>query len=364
MEVITNVPGKPGGFWHAHTRLIGPTAPHPVLARLIGSRWATRVKDLAVALRLFCLRGEDRGFVTGGGLDGLTFAMLQTLFAWRRCPHVMVDCNWYESATPMGRWLRRQVMGLAARSVQQFVVWATHELDDYARAFGLPPAKLGYVPFHTTLDFYQFEICDDGYLFAGGNYDRDYPTLIEAVRDLDVPVWIATTRPEQLRSTQIPEHVRVAGTTTAGFREALAAARMVVVPMQPGLLHSGGQQTCLNAMFLGKPTIAVGRRWAVDLMDDGVHGRIVDYGDVAGLRAAIQWVLHNPEEARQMALCGQEHAQQFSTRQCMETIYQLVQEATNEEAIASAHASNAIHVIQGKIKADDGVPDHAVREAS
>ena len=28
-------------------------------------------------------------------------------------------------------------------------------------------------------------------------------------------------------------------------------ARLVVVPMQKGLLHSGGQQTCLNAMLLG-----------------------------------------------------------------------------------------------------------------
>ena len=155
-------------------------------------------------------------------------------------------------------------------------------MDDYADAFGLPREKLEYVPFHTTLHDYEYEVRDDGYLFAGGNYDRDYATLIEAVRPLDAPVWIATTRPEQLRGVDVPPHVRVEGTTEAGFRRAMAAARLVVVPMQKGLLHSGGQQTCLNAMLLGKPTIAVGRKWAVDFIDDGADGLIVDYEDRKG----------------------------------------------------------------------------------
>jgi glycosyltransferase involved in cell wall biosynthesis len=326
MEVVTNVPGKPGGFWHGHTTLVGPNKPPGWLRRCLGNNWATRVNDIFVAARLFLRRAPGRCFVTGGGLDGLTFAALQTLFAGRRCPHVMVDCNWYRSGTRLGRWLRQLQIRWAARSVERFVVWARHELEDYAREFGIASDKLVYVPFHTTLDFYEFAVGDDGHLFAGGNYDRDYPTLIEAVRPLDVPVWIATTRPEQLAGVTIPTHVSIAGTSDAGFRQALAAAQLVVVPMQGGLLHSGGQQTCLNAMWLGKPTIAVGRRWAVDLMEDRVHGLIVDYGDVSGLRCAIRWVLDHPDEARQMSLRGQEHAQQFTTRRCMETIYRLAQE--------------------------------------
>jgi glycosyltransferase involved in cell wall biosynthesis len=136
-----------------------------------------------------------------------------------------------------------------------------------------------------------------------------------------------------VRGIALPPHVRVEGTSAAGFREAMAAARLVVVPMEPGLLHSGGQQTCLNAMFMGKPTIAVGRRWASDLMEDGVHGLVVEYGDVAGLRRAIRWVLDQPEEARQLAFRGQLHARQFSTRRCMETIHRLVQEGPERSSV-------------------------------
>jgi glycosyltransferase involved in cell wall biosynthesis len=325
MEVVTNVPGKPGGFWHGHTTLVGPTRPPQWLCRCLGSSWAGRLSNIFVALRLFWWRSPGRCFVTGGGLDGLIFAALQTLLAREHCSHVLVDCNWYLSPTRLGRWLRRRQIQWAARSVEKFVVWASHEVEDYAREFGVAPDKFVYVPFHTTLDFYEFAVADDGYLFAGGNYDRDYPRLVEAVRTLDVPVWIATTRPEQLAGVAIPAHVSVKGTTAAGFRQALAAAKLVVVPMQDGLLHSGGQQTCLNAMWLGKPTIAVGRRWAVDLMEDGAHGLIVDYGDVAGLRRAIGWVLENPHEAEQLARRGRAHAQQFTTRHCMETIHRLAQ---------------------------------------
>lgn len=322
-KVITNIPGKSGGFWHAHTVLIGPTQPSAWLKRCVGANWAVRLANLIVAFRLFLRRSSQNVIVTGGGLDGLTFAALQSLLPFGRRPHVLVDCYWYLPRSRWGQWLRSLRIRWAARSAERFVVWASHEVEDYASAFGVPPEKFLYVPFHTTLDFYEFTVRDDGYVFAGGDSVRDYPTLVEAVRPLDVPLWIATTRPQQLQGITIPAHVRVEATSAGGFRHAMGAAKLVVVPMQGGLLRSGGQQTCLNAMWMGKPTIAVGRRWATDLMEDGVHGLIVDYGDVAGLRRALQWVFDNPEKAAEMARRGQAHAQKFTTHRCMETIHEL-----------------------------------------
>jgi glycosyltransferase involved in cell wall biosynthesis len=250
----------------------------------------------------------------------------------------MIDCNWYESTSSLKTWLKGLRLRIAARSVERFVVWASHEVDDYARAFGLPVQKLEYVPFHTTLHNYAYEIRDDGYLFAGGNYDRDYRVLIEAVREMCVPTWIATTRPKQFAGMELPAHVRIEGTSAAGFRQAMAGARLIVVPMQPGLLHSGGQQTCLNAMYLGKPTIAVGRKWAVDFITDGEDGLIVDYSDIAGLRRAVRWVLENPEAARRMGQRASRRASWFSTERTMETVYHIV---TGKQRIIKEVPTNA-----------------------
>lgn len=322
--VLTDVFGRPGGFWGDNTELVGPQRPPRFLARAVGERWANRITGITTALRLFARRHHSDGIVTGGGPGGMFFAWLQALVPWGRRTHVMVDCNWYIPANRLRRWLKTCEVHAAAVSVERFVVWAQHEVADYAAAFGIPEEKFCYVPFHATLDHYQFTVRDEGYLFAGGNYDRDYRTLVDAVRPLEVPVWIATTRgKELLNGVEVPANVRVEGTSHAEFRQAMAGARLVVVPMQPGLLHSGGQQTCLNAMMMGKPTIAVGRAWATDFITDGDNGLIVDYQDVDGMRRAIRWVLDHPAEARQMAERGRAHAAQFTTRRCMETIYQM-----------------------------------------
>lgn len=327
-DVLTDVPGKPGRFWGDHTVCVGPTRPPRWLTRCVGSALAHDVTGAIAGARLFLRRRGAAGVVTDGGASGVAFALLQRLALWGRVPHVMVDCNWYEAASAFKRWAKRARLRMTTPAVTRYVVWASHEVDDYARAFGLPADKLEYVPFHTTLTDYAYEVRDDGYLFAGGNYDRDYPALIDAVRELDVPAWIATTRPEQLAGVTIPPHVRVEGTTVSGFRQAMAAARLVVVPMAAGLLHSGGQQTCLNAMFMGKPTIAVGRKWAIDFVTDGDDGLVVEYGDVAGLRRAVRWVLDHPDAARRMGERARRRAEWFTTERTMRAVYDLVKGTT------------------------------------
>ncbi len=238
----------------------------------------------------------------------------------------MVDCNWYLSGSRLRDGFKRWRVRLAARpAVQRFAVWASHEVDDYHEAFGLAREKFVYVPFHGTLTDYEYDVRDDGYLFAGGNHDRDYP-LIEAVR----PLAVQPGSPRHGRNNwahRTPAAGASRGTTVAGFRQAMAAARLVVVPMQPGLLHSGGQQTCLNAMLLGKPTIAVGRKWAIDFITDGDNGLVVDYADAEGLRRAVRWIVENPDAARRMGERGRVHAAQFTTQRTMQTVYELVKEA-------------------------------------
>ncbi len=334
--ILSDIPGTPGQFWGDHTTFVGPYKPTPRLKRWLGTCWAYNLIGVVAAVRLFLRRGRCHGVITSGGACGLMFAWLQALVPWGRKPHVMIDCLWYLPESRLARFLKSVQLRLAACSVHRFVVWAQHEADDFARAFGLPRDKFVFVAFHHTLEDYEYRVEDGGYLFAGGNSDRDYRVLVEAVRSLDLPVWIATTRTELFDGVDVPAAVRVEPTSDAGFRQAMAAARLVVIPMQGGLLRSGGQQTLLNALVMGKPTIVVGRRWAADLMTDREHGLIVDYGDADGLRRAIAWVLENPAEAERMAQRGRAHALELTTRRTMETIYDLVPGAGEKEPAALA----------------------------
>lgn len=215
------------------------------------------------------------------------------------------------------------ILKFASRSVTRFIVWASHEVEDYAEAFGIPREKLRYIPFFYTLHQYTFDVRNDGYVFAGGNYDRDYETVVRSAERLpDLSFLIATTRPEQLAGVEIPRNVTVKGLTHAEFRQAMAAARIIVVPLQAGLLHSGGQQTCLNAMFMGKPTIAMGERWAQDFITNRHNGFIIDYQDPSVLTETIAWIIGHPIEADQIGQRARDHAQKFTVRHSMETLYQ------------------------------------------
>lgn len=338
-KILTDVPGKPGRFWGEHTICVGPTQPPKWLCRLVGNAFAHDITGSIAAIRLFNQRSTASAVVTDGGASGLLFSWLQRLIPWGRKRHVMVDCNWYEGSSGWKTWLKGLRLRLAEPAVSRFVVWASHEEKDYARVFRLPRYKLTYVPFHTTLQDYTYVVGDNGYLFAGGNFDRDYQTLVEAVRHLNIPTWIATTRPEQLHGTKLPSHVRIEGTSHQGFRQAMAACKLNVIAMKPGLLHSGGQQTCLNSMYLGKPTIAVGRKWAQDLISNGQDGLIVDYGDVTGLQRAIQWVLDNPSAAQAMGGKAHEKARWFTTERTMRTVYELA--IGNALAASQEESTNA-----------------------
>src|SRR5436190_16050233 len=105
-DVLTDIPGKPGHFWGAHTLCVGPTAPPRWLSRLVGSGWAHNLTGTLAALRLFARRRQAAGVVTDGGASGTVFAWLQALVPWGRKPHVMVDCNWYESSSRWKTWLK------------------------------------------------------------------------------------------------------------------------------------------------------------------------------------------------------------------------------------------------------------------
>jgi glycosyltransferase involved in cell wall biosynthesis len=287
-HVITDIPGSPDGFWGKNTIYCKPWQATGLLCKIFGKNTARRAAGAATAIKLLSKRSKTDAYITSGTLIGISFALLQTLFFWNRKPHVLIDCIWYQSRNRLRNRTFSLALIMASPSVTKFVVWASHELEDYPKAFGIDPSKFEFVHFWHTLSGYNFKIRDEGYVFAGGNWDRDYKTVIETARKLpEIPFRIGTTRPEQLDGLDIPPNIAVKGYSHEGFRRAMASSRIVLVPMERGLLHSGGQQTVLNAMYMGKPTIAIGHRWASDLIENNINGYIIDYKDTDSLVEVI-----------------------------------------------------------------------------
>jgi glycosyltransferase involved in cell wall biosynthesis len=261
-----------------------------------GTLWS----DISVAASLLARRRSHDCVVLGAGRSDLIYAMVQSLLPLKRKPTVMVDCLWYEGDTWLAHTVRRGLKKLADKSIDKYCVWASRETADYARAFGLPERKFVFVPYHTTLEGLDVRLRDEGYLFAGGNFARDYPTLIDAVRDLPVTLHIASNRPELFTNIDIPSNVIVKGYSHLDYLNMMAGCAINIVPLAAGLLHSGGQQTFLNSMWMGKPTIVTDPAGARDYIQHGVDGMLVPPGDSAALRQAITVLLGDARRAREM----------------------------------------------------------------
>lgn len=149
--------------------------------------------------------------------------------------------------------------------------------------------KYAFVPLPADGDYTGLDAVPQvGYIFSGGGAGRDFATLIDAVRGLDVPLRIVTFSPETLGYAQeLPENCTVEWRMgPRKFLERLAAAKFVVVPLIRGE-HPHGHTTVVQALRLGKPVITTSNASVEDYVRHEREGLLVEPGDVDGYRAAI-----------------------------------------------------------------------------
>ena len=328
IKVVTTIPGKLGMFWGDNTALISEKCRAIMYGPRKGKLYLYFL-SCSIAVKLLLKRKNFDVAVVEGGPMGAWFSWLQSLFFFNKIPTLMIDCIWYRKRNSFIRMIKGFLMRFSNKSVSTYTVWARHEVDDYSREFEIAKEKFVYVPFHTTLENYVFETRDDGFIFTGGNGDRDYKTLIEAVRGLEIPVLIAASNTELFKGLTIPSNVSIKGLTPQEFRKKMAACRVAVVPMQGGLLHSGGQQTFLNSMAMGKPTIIVGPRAAEGYVEHGKTGLIIKYGDVAGLREAIVALYNDSDYRQKMGAAGQSFASRLTTEKFVRSIFAIAESLTS-----------------------------------
>jgi len=168
---------------------------------------------------------------------------------------------------------------------------------------GIPATKLHLISFHADTRFFHpmTESPVEQRISSAGLELRDYPTLIEAVRSLDIDVRLAAASPWSKRTNetenrQLPSNVSARGYGYRELRDLYASSRFIVVPLYETDFQAG-VTTILEAMAMGKAVIASKTRGQRDVIEDGVTGIYVPPGDPAALRKAIVDLLATPERA-------------------------------------------------------------------
>ena len=329
MRILTNHWGQHASpSWRAATTLVPP-------------RGNGLLASLKLALTLISKQSGFDCVVVGAGRSDLIFALLRSLAPARHIPCIMIDCLWSKDANVFKRAMKRPFFKIMDRSVNRYVVWALCEQDTFSEAFDLPRGKFVFIPYHTTGDVHTYQSADGDYVFSGGNSNRDYDTLVEAARGLPVKVIIASTIPRNNLRNPLPENVEMRGMSHREYMEKLAGCRMNVVALERSRLRAAGQQTFLNSMALGKPTIVTDVTGPLGYIEDGEDGLLVPPEDPGALRSAIERLLKDPVKARAMGAKALAKAEKFSTEEHFKKIIRLAAELTrnNEEGVGVPRGS-------------------------
>jgi glycosyltransferase involved in cell wall biosynthesis len=178
--------------------------------------------------------------------------------------------------------------GRILRRVDRFVVHARSEIKDYAEWLGLDEGNFRFVPLQRAdFDNVKPSPIEKPYIVSMGSANRDYKTLVDAARGTGIKTVIIA---KKAISDSLPDHpdlLKLTNLTAEECRNILGGAEMNIVPIS-STSTAAGQVTFITSMSMGIPSIVTRCVGSVDYIHDWKTGVLVEPGDIAALRQAIQ----------------------------------------------------------------------------
>jgi glycosyltransferase involved in cell wall biosynthesis len=247
----------------------------------------------------FFERGRYDAVLTTGEDIGLPLALLLK-GARSRLAHTMIA----HTLLPLKKRLFFKPLGVQTH-IARVLAYSTSEERLMIDQLGILRGQVERIYYHADQRFFypNGQATEPDLLCAAGQLLRDYDCLIEAVRDLPVRVEIAAGSPwieKKLQPTAaLPQNVSWGKLGRFELRELYRRAAIAVVPIKQNHYQTG-IATILEMMAMGKCVIATRTFGQTDTIVDGENGLYVPPGDPRQLRAAIERVLKDPEEAARL----------------------------------------------------------------
>jgi glycosyltransferase involved in cell wall biosynthesis len=190
------------------------------------------------------------------------------------------------------------VRGLLA-DAEKIVCFSSVECEENSRLLGLPRERFVFFPTPWRGDETETDR-DDGTILALGQSNRDYGTLIRAVRGTGLPVTIVAGNPSALGGEEPPANVTVRyNTDSETTTDLIAGATLHCVPLHPAG-YSAGQTVLLRAMARGKAVVVSDIAGVRDYVRDGETAVVVPPGDEEALRGALVSLWNDPARRREI----------------------------------------------------------------
>lgn len=234
---------------------------------------------------------------------------LALILKWFRAstPHIVIlsrITSVDKKKTKQKLWFLRRTRN----SVNRFLIWSSVQRKIAIQQFGVPPEKIILLKRGIDQQFWRPMKAETDMICSVGMEARDYPTLVDALRHLEIPCHIAAgasrgdifkTIERLLEIKDLPSWITVGKKTPTDLREIFARSRFTVIPLLP-TDSDNGLTSMLESMAMGKPVICTKAVGQVDIIQDGITGLYVPQGDSEAMRAAIQTLWNDPERCERM----------------------------------------------------------------
>lgn len=265
----------------------------PLALRLLG-------RNVVLALALFLESSTTDSVLTDGEQVGLPYAALSRLRRRRPSHHMIVHIMSVRKKSLLFRALRLRT------GIDTYFVYSNRQAQ-VLRDLGVDDDRIVLTSFMVDTDFFDpaaESVPQRRMICSAGLEYRDYATLVEAVRGLDVEVVIAAASPWSKRTSDIagaalPTNVTTTKLDLAALRRLYAEAAFVVMPLVD-VEFQAGVTTILEAMSMGRAVVCSRTRGQTDVIEDGVTGMYVPPADVESLRVAIERLLDEPDLAAEL----------------------------------------------------------------
>ncbi|GEM_PF-1742798 len=265
---------------------------------------------VAVRLVIAMRRRDAMGLISLGKRSGSLFCLLNSFKGFRGGPVVVYRVLWSAHSSRLVNYL----IGRALGNVSLIALWSRTQIENYHRVFSVPRIKFVFIPYkanHSKAPSIPIPVGD--YIFSGGNSERDYKTLFEAVQGLPIPVIVSATKSSVIQGLNIPENVILVRAQEPAFERLMAGSRMVALCLKDGIIRGSGEPTILNAMWHRKPVVVADNVAAAEYVNEGVDGFVVPAGNAEQMRRRILELWKDPQLMVRMGEAGRKKAANFYT---------------------------------------------------
>ena len=272
------------GFW----RILYPLLPAPV----------------AQVLEAYRLRRRYDAIITWSPRLSLLFALLLKVRR-SQTPHIAL-MSWISASK------KAILLKYCHSHISRLVFWSSVQRRFAIERLGIPPSKTSLVHRRADHLFWRPMNVPSDTICSAGQEMRDFVTLVEALRETDIPCHIATgtfgkktfdTVKALQRLEALPPTITIGKMAYVDLRNLYARSRFIVVPLLDSDTDNGAG-VIEAAMAMGKAVICSKTGGQVDIILPGKTGLLVPPGDPDALRKAILYLWNNPSVAEQMGREG------------------------------------------------------------